>query len=145
MLYRLTDCAVTARTSRDEVGTLSDFRGGVEWCHRESTGTECRKIREIITHERDLLGRETMGCNDLLELRVLVRNIFVDLGNPELGHAHTEGGRMPPRDDHDLAPFANPSTNRETIVEMKKLPLDSMPVVADGAVGEHTVAIESEQ
>lgn len=145
MLDRFTDGAGTTGIRRDEMRSLLNLRRGIGGRQSEPTGLEGGKIRQIITHERDLIRHQSMSCDDLLQGRILVGHVLVDLVDTELGHADAQSGRMSSGHDHDRTTLSNPGTNGEPIVNVKELSFDAMPVVADGAVGEDSITIESEQ
>ena len=145
MLDRFTDGAVTTGIRRDEMRTLSNLRCGIGRRESEPTGREGGKIRKIITHERDLIRHQPVRCDDLLQFRILVGNVLVDLVDTELGHTDAESRRMSAGHDHDRPPLSNPGTDGEPIVEVKELSFHTVPVVADGAVGEDSVTVEREE
>ena len=145
MLDRFTNGAAATGIRRDEMRTLSDLRRGIGGRQSEPTGLEGGKIRKIITHERDLIRHQPVSCDDLLQFRILVGHVLMDLVDTKLGHAHAQSGRMSPGHDHDRPTLSYPGTYGESIMDVEELPFDPMPVVADGAVGEDSVTVEREE
>ena len=145
MFDRLTNCAGTTGIRGHEMRPLSNLRRGIGGCQSETTGREGGKIGKIITHERDLIRHQLMGCDDLLQFRILVGDVLVNLLDTKLRHPDAQCGRMSSGHDHDRSTLSHPGTYCEPIVDVKELSFDAVPVVADGAVGEDTIAIESEK
>ena len=145
MLDRFTDGAASTGIRRDEMRTLSNLRRGIGRCESEPRGRKGGKIRKIITHERDLIRRQPVRCDDLLQFGILVGDVLVDLVDAEFGHADAQSGRMSAGHDHDRPALSNPGTDGEPIVEVKELSFHTVPVVADGAVGEDSVTVEREE
>ena len=145
MFDRFTDGAATTGIRRDEMRTLSNLRRGIGGCKSETTGREGGQIRKIITHERDLIRHQSVSCDDLLQCRILVGHVLVDLVDTELRHTDAQRRRMSAGHDHDRPTLSNPGTDGEPIVDMEELSFHTVPVVADGAVGENPITVESEE